>query len=39
MNIKKQIFEGEGVSLDFKKTISELRKNSAYKITSGVVCQ
>jgi predicted HTH transcriptional regulator len=26
MNIKKQIFEGEGVSLDFKKTISSCEK-------------
>src|ERR1044071_6099005 len=26
MNIKKQIFEGEGVSLDFKKTITSCEK-------------
>src|ERR1700761_4497682 len=26
MNVKKQIFEGEGVSLDFKKTITSCEK-------------
>jgi predicted HTH transcriptional regulator len=26
MNLKRQIFEGEGVSLDFKKTITSCEK-------------
>ncbi len=36
MNVKKLIFEGEGVTLDFKKNHNQLRKNSQ---DHGFFCQ
>ena len=36
MNIKKMIFEGEGVSLDFKKTITSCEKIARTKMKNGI---